>query len=92
MTNKGVEVVLNGTILTGKFRWTASINVSTNEMEAFEKTPRNTVKQVYDLVIADLTKAASLLPEENSKRATRYAALGFGSRQSIGNIGGRYTW
>ncbi|MEO6721458.1 MAG: RagB/SusD family nutrient uptake outer membrane protein [Ferruginibacter sp.] len=53
---------------------------TTNETEAFEKTPRNTVKQVYDQVIADLTKAVTLLPEENSKRITKYTALGFLSR------------
>jgi hypothetical protein len=51
-----------------------------NETDAFEKVPRSTVKQVYDLVIADLTKAATLLPEENEKRASRYAALAFLSR------------
>lgn len=50
------------------------------EAEAFEKVPRSTVKEVYDLVIADLTKAATLLPEENEKRASRYAALAFLSR------------
>ncbi len=33
MTNKGLEVVLNGTILTGAFRWTTSINVSTYKNE-----------------------------------------------------------
>jgi starch-binding outer membrane protein, SusD/RagB family len=51
-----------------------------NEAEAFEKIPRNTVKEVYDLVIADLTKAVDLLPEENEKRASKYAALAFLSR------------
>lgn len=51
-----------------------------NETEAFEKVPRNTVKQVYDQVIADLTKAADLLPEENDKRATKYTALAFLTR------------
>ena len=50
------------------------------EAEAFEKVPRSTVKEVYDLVIADLTKAATLLPEENEKRASKYAALAFLSR------------
>ncbi|MFM9910287.1 MAG: SusC/RagA family TonB-linked outer membrane protein [Chitinophagaceae bacterium] len=31
MENKGWEVVLNGNILTGDFKWTASVNVSTYE-------------------------------------------------------------
>ncbi|RZM21294.1 MAG: RagB/SusD family nutrient uptake outer membrane protein, partial [Pedobacter sp.] len=53
---------------------------TTNETEAFERTARSTVKQVYDQVIADLTEAVSLLPEENDKRATKYTALGFLSR------------
>ena len=35
---------------------------------------------MYDLVIADLTKAVTLLPEENEKRASKYAALAFLSR------------
>jgi starch-binding outer membrane protein, SusD/RagB family len=51
-----------------------------NEADAFEKVPRSTVKEVYDLVIADLTKAVTLLPEENEKRASKYAALAFLSR------------
>lgn len=51
-----------------------------NETEAFEKIPRNTVKEVYDQVIADLTKAATLMPEVSDKRATRFAALAFLSR------------
>ncbi len=33
MNNKGIEVVLNGTILTGDLRWTASVNVSTYKNE-----------------------------------------------------------
>lgn len=53
---------------------------TSNETEAFEKIPRNTVKEVYDQVIADLTKAAALMPEESDKRATRFAALAFLSR------------
>jgi hypothetical protein len=51
-----------------------------NEAEAFEKIPRNTVKEVYDQVIADLTKAVTLLPPENEKRASSFAALAFLSR------------
>ncbi len=33
MNNKGIEVVLNGNILTGKFQWNASVNVSTYKNE-----------------------------------------------------------
>ncbi len=33
MNNKGIEVVLNGTILTGAFRWTSSVNISTYKNE-----------------------------------------------------------
>jgi TonB-linked SusC/RagA family outer membrane protein len=33
MTNKGIELVLNGTILTGAFRWTTSVNISTYRNE-----------------------------------------------------------
>ena len=33
MTNRGIEVVINGTILTGEFKWTASVNVSTYKNE-----------------------------------------------------------
>jgi TonB-linked SusC/RagA family outer membrane protein len=33
MNNKGIEVVLNGTILTGQFKWTSSVNVSTYRNE-----------------------------------------------------------
>jgi len=50
------------------------------EAEAFEKHPRNTVKEVYDQVIADLTKAATLLPDVIAKRANKFAALAFLSR------------
>lgn len=35
---------------------------------------RNTVKQVYDQVIADLTKAETLLPSSNTIYATKWAA------------------
>ncbi len=35
---------------------------------------RNTVKEVYDQVIADLQRAAELLPEENGIYANKYAA------------------
>lgn len=56
------------------------IKPALNETEAFEKLPRNTVKQVYDQLINDLKKAVDLLPEENSKRVTKYTALAFLSR------------
>lgn len=53
---------------------------TSTEADAFEKTPRSTVQQVYTQVITDLTKAATLLPEENGVRATKYAALAFLTR------------
>ena len=57
------------------------IKATKNEADAFEKVPRNTVKEVYDLVIADLTQAATLLPNTgDTKRANRYTALAFLSR------------
>lgn len=51
-----------------------------NETDAFEKVPRSTVAEVYAQVIADLTKAVDLLPEENTARVTKYTALAFLSR------------
>jgi hypothetical protein len=51
-----------------------------DEADAFEKVPRSTVQQVYTQVIADLTKAVTLLPEENDRKATKYTALAFLSR------------
>jgi starch-binding outer membrane protein, SusD/RagB family len=51
-----------------------------NEANAFEKIPRSTVQQIYTQVIADLTKAVTLLPEENDRKATKYTALAFLSR------------
>lgn len=51
-----------------------------NETDAFEKLPRSTVAEVYAQVIADLTKAADLLPEQKTGRVTRYTALAFLSR------------
>lgn len=51
-----------------------------NEAAAFERIPRGTVKQGYDQAIADLTKAVTLLPEENGIRATKFAALAFLAR------------
>lgn len=48
--------------------------------QALEKKPRNQVSDVYAQVIADLKKAAGLLPEENERRATKYTAIAFLSR------------
>ena len=50
------------------------------ESQAFEKTPRSTVAQVYQQVISDLTAAAEKLPEDNGTRADKYTALAFLSR------------
>jgi hypothetical protein len=43
-------------------------------------SPRSTVKEVYDQVIADLTAAADKLPKKNGSRADRYTALAFLAR------------
>ncbi|MBS1495313.1 MAG: RagB/SusD family nutrient uptake outer membrane protein [Bacteroidetes bacterium] len=51
-----------------------------NEVDAGKSYPRNTVKEVYTQIVADLTKAITLLPEENPKRVTKYTALAFLSR------------
>ena len=56
------------------------------EADAFTKTPRSTVKLVYDQVIADLTKAVTLLPEVKAKRVTKYTALGFLSRVYLAQL------
>lgn len=57
------------------------IKATKNEADAFEKVPRNTVAEVYTRVIADLTQAATLLPDNgNAKRANKYTALAFLSR------------
>jgi starch-binding outer membrane protein, SusD/RagB family len=63
------------------------------EAEAFEKHPRNTVKEVYDQVITDLSGAAALLPDVIAKRANRFAALAFLSRVYLaqGNYGAALT-
>ncbi|KAA2245147.1 RagB/SusD family nutrient uptake outer membrane protein [Chitinophaga agrisoli] len=46
-----------------------------------DKQPRNSVTEVYDQVIKDLTDAVAKLPEENENfRATKYAAEAFLSR------------
>ncbi len=51
-----------------------------DETAAFEKSPRNTVAQVYTQVINDLESAADKLPESNGTRANKYAAYAFLSR------------
>jgi tetratricopeptide (TPR) repeat protein len=48
---------------------------STNEEQASQKAPRNTVTEVYTSLINDLTQAIELLPEtSNPGRATSWAA------------------
>lgn len=73
-TNLGVPLVLNAT--------KAPIT------EADYKA-RATVKAVYDQVIADLTKAESLMPSTNSKFATKWAAAAQLSRVYL--MLGNYT-
>ncbi len=43
-------------------------------------SPRSSVKEVYDQVIADLTAAADKLPKKNGSRADRYTAYAFLAR------------
>ena len=50
------------------------------EADAFARFPRNTVNEVYTQVLADLTKAVTLLPATSRLRVTRFTALGFLSR------------
>jgi tetratricopeptide (TPR) repeat protein len=50
---------------------------------------RNTVKEVYDLVMGDLEKAESLLPSSNQKYATKWAATAQLSRVYL--MLGRYA-
>jgi hypothetical protein len=45
-----------------------------SEDVAFEKAPRNTVAQVYQQIISDLTAAASKLPADNGTRVDKYTA------------------
>ncbi|WP_128544397.1 RagB/SusD family nutrient uptake outer membrane protein [Larkinella soli] len=51
-----------------------------SQEQAAETQPRATVAQVYTQVIDDLTKASTLLPEDNDVRADKFSALGFLSR------------
>lgn len=46
----------------------------TTEISDDSYVSRNTVKEVYDRVITDLTRAESLLPESNTKYANKWAA------------------
>ena len=48
--------------------------------EAQQAQPRNTVKDTYASVIADLKQAESLLPTTNSVRATKWAAKAYLAR------------
>jgi starch-binding outer membrane protein, SusD/RagB family len=58
-------------------------NLSGNNI-AEVQVPRNTEKEVYDFIAADLDKAATLLPETNEKgRVTKYAALALKSRAML---------
>ncbi|MFV0604864.1 MAG: RagB/SusD family nutrient uptake outer membrane protein [Niabella sp.] len=50
------------------------------ETEAFTKTARSSIADVYTQVIKDLQDAATKMPEENGTRATKYTALAFLSR------------
>lgn len=56
------------------------------EEQAFEKIPRSTVSQVYTQILADLTKAVTLLPEENGTRVTKFTALAFLSRVYLSQL------
>jgi hypothetical protein len=56
------------------------ITPTKNLEDASVKLPRNTVAEVYQQVITDLTAAATKLPEENPRRATKYSALAMLSR------------
>jgi len=61
-----------------------------NEADAFARLPRNTVNEVYTQVLADLTKAITLLPSTSRLRVTKFTALGFLSRVYLaqGNYAG----
>ncbi|MFM2145825.1 MAG: hypothetical protein RL732_661, partial [Bacteroidota bacterium] len=57
-SNPGVPLVLN----------------PTTSLKEEDYKPRASVKAIYDQVVADLTKAESLLPSSNSRYATKWAA------------------
>jgi len=48
---------------------------SKNESDALQKLPRNTVAQVYTLIITDLISAIAKLPNDNGTRADKFTAL-----------------
>ncbi|GAB3893881.1 RagB/SusD family nutrient uptake outer membrane protein [Larkinella knui] len=56
------------------------LRATLTQEQAAETKARNTVAQVYTQVIDDLTKASTLMPEENDLRATKFSALAFLSR------------
>jgi tetratricopeptide (TPR) repeat protein len=72
-TNPGVPVILK----------------PTKEITQNDFVKRNTVKEVYDLVAADLEKAENLLPASNQKYATKWAAAAQLSRVYL--MLGRYA-
>jgi hypothetical protein len=53
---------------------------TSTETLASKVVPRNTVAQTYQQVISDLETAATLLPEDNGTRASKFTALAFLSR------------
>jgi tetratricopeptide (TPR) repeat protein len=56
------------------------LRATTGQELAAETRARNTVAQVYTQVLDDLTKASTLMPEDNGLRASKFAALSFLSR------------
>jgi hypothetical protein len=56
------------------------IPIRIKDLTADEKSPRATVTQVYDQVISDLTAAATVLPDLNGNRASKWAAKAFLAR------------
>jgi len=65
------------------------ITKPTNSITTADYVKRNTVKEVYDLVTADLVKAESLLPASNSRYANKWAAAAQLSRVYL--MLGKYT-
>jgi tetratricopeptide (TPR) repeat protein len=56
------------------------LTATKTEVQAANRVARSTVAQVYQQVIADLTKAESLLPEDNGTRADQFSAAAFLAR------------
>jgi hypothetical protein len=56
-----------------------------NPEDALAKPSRDAVADVYGQIITDLNDAASLMPETNPSRATKYSALAFLSRVYLQN-------